>query len=85
MMSWLALSLVLSIVLTVALNLWLRAFPNAADRAARRLDDLAASDAERKAGAGAGERGVHVDAPWKAMLIGSLILTIVLNVVLRVF
>ena len=83
MVSWLALSLVLSIVLTVALNLWLRAFPNAADRAARRLDDLAASDAERKAGAG--KRGVHVYAPWKAMLIGSLILTIVLNVMIRVF
>ena len=80
--NWLAVSLVLSVVLTVALNLALRVFPGAGDRAARKLAELSTPtdrDADRR------DAHVRVYVPWKAMLVGSLILTIVLNVVLRLF
>jgi len=80
--NWLAVSLVLSVVLTVVLNLALRLFPGASDRAARKLAQLSTPtdrDADRR------DAHVRVYVPWKAMLVGSLILTIVLNVVLRLF
>jgi hypothetical protein len=72
-MSWLVASLVLSIVLTVVLNLAPRAFPRASERATRRVDD----------GGAAQPSGVRVYFPWKAMLIGSVVLTIVVNVLAR--
>ena len=80
-MRWIVVSLVLSVVLTVVLNVGLRAFPNAGRRAARRLDDLASpspsvDDARRS------ERRVRVYVPWKAMIVGSIVLTVVLNLVL---
>jgi len=68
----LAVSIVLSIVLTVALNLVVRLFPDASDRAARRLEGLASSEA-------GGRTRVYV--PWKAMLIASLLATLALNLV----
>jgi len=69
----LAVSIVLSIVLTVALNLVVRLFPDASDRAARRLEGLASPEA-------GGRTRVYV--PWKAMLIVSLLATLALNVLL---
>jgi hypothetical protein len=74
---WLVASIVLSIVLTVVLNVLLRVFPDAGARAARRLDDLAASDGNRGSG---GRTRVYV--PWKAMIVVSLLATLALNVVL---
>jgi hypothetical protein len=61
-------SLVASIVLTVVLNLVLFLFPDVARRISDRLARL-------------GEDSGHarVIFPWRAMLIGSLILTIVIN------
>jgi hypothetical protein len=78
-MRWLATSVVLSLALTVVLNLALRAFPRAGGRLARRLDDLASptvDDPRRD------ERRVRVYVPWRAMIIASVVLTIVLNLVL---
>lgn len=69
-------SLVLSIVLTVVLNLAIRAFPGATERGARRLDGWA----QRAPESG---RRVHVYFPWKAMLLGSIALTILLNLLVR--
>ncbi|MET1002317.1 MAG: hypothetical protein ABWZ15_10950, partial [Acidimicrobiia bacterium] len=61
------------------LNVWLRAFPEASDRLARRLDELTAQDADDPDGP---DHRVRVVIPWKAMIVGSIILTIVINLVL---
>ena len=79
MPQWLVVSIVLSIVLTVVVNLVLWLFPGAGRRVADGFGRLA-DDADRRA-----ERGdshVHVIVPWKAMLIGSIVLTVVLNMLL---
>ena len=80
-MNWLVFSIMASVILTVLLNLGLRMFPNASDRAAR-------SVAQRTAPSGGdrwtGDRRVKVYFPWRAMLIGSLVLTILLNLVLLI-
>ncbi len=74
-MSWLVMSLVLSIVLTLVLNLGVRAFPNGARRMEERTGDWVAratnDDAPR----------VRVFLPWKAMLIGSIVLTVLVNLI----
>ncbi len=74
-MSWLVMSLVLSIVLTVGLNLGVRAFPNGARRMEERTGDRVArrtiDDAPR----------VRVFFPWKAMLIGSIVLTVLVTLI----
>jgi hypothetical protein len=78
--SWLATSIVLSVVLTVIVNLGLRAFPDAGRRAAERLDEWALpADDDRPE-----DRRARVVVPWKAMLIGSLVLTLALNLLLRI-
>jgi hypothetical protein len=76
-MQWLMVSIVLSIVLTVVLNVAVRAFPGGADRATRRLDDWTARSSDYD-----GPR-VRVFFPWKAMLIGSIVLTVLVNVFAR--
>ncbi len=72
-------SLVASAVLTLALNFLPRLFPNATRKAEqevhRRVED---AWADREPGDG-GPR-VKVFFPWKAMLIISIVLTIVVNV-----
>jgi hypothetical protein len=76
---WLVISLGLSFVLTVVVNVVLRAFPDAGRRAARSLEATIwhATDPRQD------DRRVRVVVPWKAMVVCSLVLTIVLNVVLR--
>ena len=78
-MQWLAVSLALSVLLTVLLNLGLRVFPNTGRRAAEGLTNFARSTVD---GESDRTRSVHVWAPWKAMIIGSVVLTIVINVAL---
>jgi hypothetical protein len=73
---WLVASLVLSVVLTVVLNVALRAFPGLGERIGR---GLAALVAPRPGDDRAGESGVRWYFPWKAMLVVSLGLTILLN------
>jgi hypothetical protein len=74
-MSWLVLSLVLSIVLTVVLNLGARAFPNGSRRLGERGAEWVASRPAYES------RRVRVFFPWKAMLIASIALTVLVNVV----
>ncbi len=70
-MNWLGISIALSIVLTVVLNVALRAFPGAGERIDQKLTQAAE---ERPSGS--------VYVPWKAMIVGSLVLTIGLNLLL---
>jgi hypothetical protein len=79
-MRWLVISVGLSIVLTVVVNVVLRAFPDAGQRLARGLNASVSRAAHH---ARQDDRRVGVVIPWKAMVIGSVILTIVLNVLLR--
>ena len=76
-MSPLGFSIVASIVLTVALNVALWLFPGASQRLRQALSRLGERSASQP-----GDNGVRVFFPWKAMLIGSLVLTIVINLVL---
>lgn len=73
-------SIVLSVVLTVVLNVALRASP----RSRQRLDQWSTDLATPRHDPPGGPRGTgtRVIVPWKAMLIGSLALTVVLNLVL---
>ncbi|HVJ96281.1 MAG TPA: hypothetical protein VNC41_05575 [Acidimicrobiia bacterium] len=78
-MSPLAFSIVASIVLTVVLNLVLWMFPGAG----RRLGEAVTRLVERSANQSDAEPGrVRFIFPWKAMLIGSIVLTIAINVLL---
>ena len=80
-MNWLVVSLVASVVLTIVLNVAIRLWPGAADRGTRQLDDWA--QRQDAAEFGDGPDRVRVIVPWKAMLLGSIALTVLLNVVLR--
>ena len=76
---WLVISVGLSVVLTVLLNVGLRAFPDAGHRVAQSLAKLTSPNVED---ARTIDRRVRVFIPWKAMIVGSVILTIVVNIVL---
>lgn len=71
-------SLVASIVLTVLLNVVPRLFPNAAEKAERKLQE-SMEERARSAEHGEPQPRVRVFFPWKAMLIISIVLTVVLN------
>jgi hypothetical protein len=76
---WLVVSILASVVLTVVLNLVLWLFPGAG----RRVGDSISRALER-AEPRAGERdrpGVRVIVPWRLMIVGSLLLTLVLNLI----
>ena len=76
---WLVISLALSVLLTVLLNVGLRVFPDASRRIARDATKLMSPTAEENR---TNNRSARVWMPWKAMILGSVILTIVVNVVL---
>ena len=80
MPQWLVVSIVLSIVLTVVVNVVLWLFPGAARRVADGFGRLA-ENADRRSANGGGSH-VRVFVPWKAMLIGSIVLTVAINVLL---
>ncbi len=78
-MSWLVTSIVLSVVLTVVLNLGLRMFRGTGRRDTSLVTQprwLAANETRTS------DRRVRTWVPWKGVLLGSLILTIVVNLVL---
>jgi hypothetical protein len=84
---WLVFSIVASVVLTVVLNVGLRLFPGTGrsledlfDRITQRVDAPNRADVRAEA---PDEPRVRVIVPWELMLVASLILTIVLNVLLR--
>lgn len=76
---WLLVSIGLSVALTVLLNVGLRAFPGAGHRVARQLGKLTSPNVDDSRGS---DRRLRVFVPWKAMILGSLILTIVVNLML---
>jgi len=76
---WLAISIALSVVLTVLLNVGLRLFPGAGRRVAREVSKLTLPTTEETR---ASDRRVRVWTPWKAMILGSVVLTIVVNLML---
>lgn len=78
-MDWLVASLVLSVVLTVVLNVVLRAFPGTGEAVGRKLHRLAQHDPARPEHDG---RRVRIWFPWKAMLLASIVLTLLLNLAL---
>jgi hypothetical protein len=73
----LVISVGLSLVLTVVLNLALWLFPSAWSRLREGTQRLVGDVPPRADG----EPGVRVIVPWKLMLLGSLALTVVLNLV----
>jgi len=79
MKDFLILSLVASVVLTAALNLLPMLFPNAAAKAERKIvEKMQETHSDR---VDPNTPRVKVFFPWKAMLIGSILLTILVNVV----
>jgi hypothetical protein len=75
-MAWLGTSILLSIVLTIVLNVMLRMFPDAGQRVARGFNQPSPP------GVGQSRPStprLRVWMPWKAMILGSVVLTIVLN------
>lgn len=79
MQNFLVLSLVASIVLTVLLNLLPMLFPKSSEKVERRVHEkISESIARQEEGK---QPRVRVFFPWKAMLIASLVLTVVVNVV----
>jgi hypothetical protein len=81
--SWLAVSLVASVVLTIVVNVVLWLFPHGARRLHESLGRLAN---ERPADRDEDQPSrMRVIFPWRLMIIGSLVLTVVANVLLRLF
>jgi hypothetical protein len=76
---YLVLSVVASIVLTVLLNVALRVIPGAGQR----VDEALRRAAERVEPPDVAKRArVRVVFPWRLMLIGSLMFTVLLNLLL---
>lgn len=73
-------SIVASIILTLALNLIPRLFPNATRRAGQKILEKIDEDDHIRSDPGLQRPKVRVYFPWKAMLVGSVLLTVVLNV-----
>jgi hypothetical protein len=84
-MSWLAFSLVASVILTIVLNVALRLFPGAGHRLAEGFDRVAEGNRDERNSDDGSRQRVRVFFPWKAMLIGSLLLTVAINVALIIF
>jgi len=74
---WLVVSVILSLVLTVLLNVALRVFPGAGDAMARRITEPTESDETTRS-----DGTTRVLVPWKAMVVASLVLTLVVNIIL---
>ncbi len=73
---WLFVSLVLSVVLTVVANVALRVFPGLATRLSRWLADLTSPD---RVDTSPHRSRVRVWFPWNAMIVVSIILTVLVN------
>jgi hypothetical protein len=80
---WLVVSIVLSVVLTVVLNVALRLFPGAGRRIGEGID-RAIERHEPPPGGEHDRSRVRVIVPWRLMIVGSLVLTLVLNLLLVV-
>ena len=72
-------SIIGSVVLTVVLNILPLLFPNAADKLQRKIEENARRSIEQHQNDDLPR--VKVFFPWKAMLIASVVLTVVLNLI----
>jgi hypothetical protein len=79
---WIVVSVAMSVVLTALLNIGLRA--RSPTLAAASLEVSLNSHPRYYDGGHERDRRLRVFVPWKAMIVGSVILTIVVNLVLRV-
>lgn len=79
MSQFLITSIVASIVLTVALNVLPILFPNAAAKAQRKIEENARRAIEQHEDEGRPK--VKVFFPWKAMILISVVLTVLVNLV----
>ena len=79
MNNFLITSIVGSIILTVLLNLLPLLFPNAATKVQRQLEENARRMIEQHEDDN--QPRVKVFFPWKGMLIGSVVLTILVNLI----
>ncbi len=76
--NWVVWSIVASVVLTIVANVVIRCWPGA-DRGARRLEDWVAGD---ETGTAPRREGFGVVVPLTAMVLISVVLTVVINLVL---
>ncbi len=81
MPDWLLVSIVGSVVLTLALNLLPMLFPKTARRAQEKIVEDIRKQHDWEDDAARPGPSVKVFFPWKAMLIGSLVLTLLVNLV----
>jgi hypothetical protein len=72
-------SIIGSIVLTIALNVLPLLFPNAATKLQKKIEENAKRSIEQHEDNN--QPRVKVFFPWKAMLIGSLVLTVLVNLI----
>jgi len=72
-------SIIGSVVLTVVLNILPLLFPNAADKMQRKIEENARRTIEQHQNDGLPK--VKVFFPWKAMLIASVVLTVIVNLI----
>jgi hypothetical protein len=72
-------SIVASIVLTAVLNILPILFPNAAAKVQKKIEENARHAIEQHEDASLPR--VKVFFPWKAMLVGSIVLTVLVNVI----
>lgn len=72
-------SIIASVVLTILLNVLPLVFPSAADKLQHKIEQNARRSIEQHKDDNLPR--VKVFFPWKAMLIGSIVLTVFLNVV----
>ncbi len=79
MPNWLIVSIIGSVVLTLALNLLPMLFPKTARRAQEKMIEEIQKKHQWEDDAGRPGPSIKVFFPWKTMLIGSLLLTVVLN------
>ena len=79
MQNFLLLSFVASIVLTVLINLLPMLFPKSSEKVERKIHEKISESISKQS---EGQRPrVRVFFPWKAMLVASLVLTVVVNLV----
>ena len=81
MPQWLVVSIVLSIVLTILVNAFLWLFPGAGRALSNAVGRLV-EHADQRASQAGGDSRVRVIVPWKLMLIGSIALTVAVNLLL---
>jgi hypothetical protein len=84
LVNWLVISVVASVALTILLNVALRVVGGSGGgRTSRRSESWRAADEQLQPNGGRTHR-TKVFFPWKTALIASLVLTILLNVAIRV-